>query len=94
MPPRGADWRLRYGDVRAYDTQLGFSYLVARNLSPRDLASLGQCCVDWYDMCNDDYFRACLNTLFERVSRGATGATSHFMSLRESWGKRMIITDL
>ena len=78
--PGLADWRLRYGDVRAYDTQLGFSYLVARNLSPRDLASLGQCCVDWYDMCNDDYFRACLDTLFERVSRGdwcKAGLCSH-----------------
>jgi hypothetical protein len=34
-----------------YDTLLDFSYLVARCLSPRDLASLVLCCVDWYDMC-------------------------------------------
>ena len=63
-----------------YDTLLDFSYLVARCLSPRDLASLVLCCVDWYDMCNDLYFRARLDTLFERINRGdwcKAGLCSH-----------------
>ena len=66
--PGEADWHLR-SDDRRYDTEVGFSYLIARWLSPRCLTRLGLCCVDWYDMVSDNYFRTLLASLFERITR-------------------------
>ena len=77
--PGEADWHLR-DDDRRYDTEVGFSYLIARWLSPRCLTRLGLCCVDWYDMVSDNYFRTLLASLFERITRPdwcAAGLCSH-----------------
>ena len=68
--PGEAAWHLR--DDYEGDTRLGFSYLIARWLSPRCLGRLGQVCVAWYDMCGglgDDHFHARLASLFERITR-------------------------
>ena len=68
--PGEAAWHLR--DDYEGDAQLGFSYLIARWLSPRCLGRLGQVCVAWYDMCGglgDDHFHARLASLFERITR-------------------------
>ena len=68
--PGAAAWRLQ--DDYEGDTQLGFSYLIARWLSPRCLGRLGQVCVAWYDMCGglgDDHFHERLASLFERITR-------------------------
>ena len=66
--------------VATYDTEVGFSYLIARWLSPRCLTRLGLCCVDWYDMVSDNYFRTLIASLFERITRPdwcAAGLCSH-----------------
>ena len=66
--PGVAEWHL-CSDERRYDTELGFSYLIARWLSPRCRARLGLCCVLWYDMVTDNYFQTLLASLFERIIR-------------------------
>ena len=66
--------------VPTNDTEVGFSYLIARWLSPRCLTRLGLCCVDWYDMVSDNYFQTLLASLFERITRPdwcAAGLCSH-----------------
>ena len=44
------------------------------------LTRLGLCCVDWYDMVSDNYFRTLIASLFERITRPdwcAAGLCSH-----------------
>ena len=57
--------------VATYDTEVGFSYLIARWLSPRCLTRLGLCCVDWYDMVSDNYFQTLIAS--SSASPGLTG---------------------